>query len=139
MNSRGAPSSSRSEAVRILLVDDNPTIRRYMRLLLEQHLGWRVCDEARNGRDAVDRIEQIHPDIVVLDFLMPEMNGLDAGRILSRRSPDLPILLVTLYPSKQLSREAKKAGIRGACAKADIKALVDAVGALLRNETYFPA
>jgi DNA-binding NarL/FixJ family response regulator len=124
--------------IRILVVDDNPAVRRYLRGVLEQQQGWRVCDEARNGQEAVERFRQIRPDVVVLDFQMPEMNGLDAARIITRLSPETPILMVTLYLSKQLSEEARKVGIRGTCAKTDISRVVDAVGALLREETYFP-
>jgi DNA-binding NarL/FixJ family response regulator len=127
-----------SSVIRILVVDDNPTVRRYLRSVLEQHDGWRVCDEARNGQEAVERFRQIRPDVVVLDFQMPEMNGLDAARIMNQLSPETPILMVTLYLSKQLSDEARKVGIRGACAKTDVGSFVDAVGALLREETYFP-
>jgi two-component system chemotaxis response regulator CheY len=123
--------------IRILVVDDNPTVRRYLRSALEQHNGWRVCDEARNGREVVDRFQKIRPDLIVLDFHMPYMNGLDAARIITEHSPDIPILMVTLYLSKQLSDEARRVGVRGACAKTDIGSVVDGVGALLRDETYF--
>ncbi|MGA3103323.1 MAG: response regulator transcription factor [Terriglobales bacterium] len=124
--------------VRILVVDDNPSVRRYLRGVLEQHDNWRVCDEARNGREAVDRYRKIQPDVIVLDFQMPEMNGLDAARAIAQHSPEIPILIVTLYLSRQLSEEAKKVGARGACAKTDVSSVVDGVGALLRQETYFP-
>lgn len=128
---------SHRPSVRILVVDDNPAVRRYLRGALEQHDGWRVCEEARNGHEAVERFRKIRPDVVVLDFQMPEMNGLDAARIMTGLSPETPILMVTLYLSKQLSDEARKVGIRGACAKTDLTSLMDAVGALLREETYF--
>jgi DNA-binding NarL/FixJ family response regulator len=131
-------SSDKKRVVRILVVDDNPSVRRCLRGVLEQHDNWRVCDEARDGRDAVDRFGKIRPDLIVLDFHMPEMNGLDAARIIAKRSPEIPILIVTLYVSKQLAEEARKVGARGACAKTNIGAVVDAVGALLRQETYFP-
>jgi len=124
--------------VRILVVDDNPSVRRYLRGVLEQHDNWRVCDEARNGREAVDRYRKIQPDVIVLDFQMPEMNGLDAARAIAQHSPEIPILIVTLDLSRQLSEEAKKVGARGACAKTDVSSVVDGVGALLRQETYFP-
>ncbi|MBZ5664420.1 MAG: response regulator transcription factor [Acidobacteriia bacterium] len=126
-----------NRTIRILVVDDNPSVRRYLRGALEQHDNWRVCDEARNGRDAVDRYRAIKPDVIVLDFQMPVMNGLDAARIITQLSPEIPILIVTLYLSRQLSEEARKVGARGACVKADISSVVDAVGALLREETYF--
>jgi DNA-binding NarL/FixJ family response regulator len=123
--------------VSILVVDDNPSIRRYLRGILEQYANWKVCDEARNGQEAVERFRQIQPDLIVLDFQMPEMNGLDAARIISQISPETPILILTLYLSEQLVAEARKAGARGACAKTDIGSVVDGVGALLRRETYF--
>jgi len=128
---------SPEQKIRILVVDDNPSVRRYLRGALEQHYNWRVCDEARNGEEAIDAFRKIHPDVIVLDFLMPHMNGLDAARIITGLSPETPILLITLDPSKQLSDEARKVGARGACAKTDIGSVVDGVGALLRRETYF--
>ena len=124
--------------IRILVVDDNPAVRRYLRGVLEQHDGWQVCDEAGNGQEAVERFRQTRPDVILLDFQMPRMNGLDAARIITQLSPETPILMVTLYLTHQLSDEARKAGIRGACAKTDISSVVDGVGALLREETYFP-
>jgi DNA-binding NarL/FixJ family response regulator len=128
-----------NKTIRILVVDDNPSVRRSLRGVLEQHYNWRVCDEARSGREAVDRFRKIQPDVIVLDFQMPEMNGLDAARIIAQLSPEIPILIVTLYLSRQLSEAARKVGARGACAKTDISSVVDAVGALLREETYFPS
>ena len=124
--------------VRILLADDNPAIRRCLRGLLDHHADWLVVDEASNGKEAVERFESTHPDLIVLDFQMPEMNGLDAARFIVNASPKTPILMVTIHLSKQLSDEARRVGIRGACAKTNINAVVDAVGALLREETYFP-
>jgi DNA-binding NarL/FixJ family response regulator len=122
---------------RIFVVDDNAAVRRYLRSILEQQQGWRVCDEARNGEEAVERFNQVHPDVVILDFQMPFMNGLEAARAIARLSPKTPILMVTLYLTKQLSEEARRVGVRGACAKMELNSVVDAVGALLRKETYF--
>jgi len=137
-SSLGKSSSVEENRVtRILVVDDNAAIRRHLRSVLEQQQGWRVCDEASDGQEAVDKFQQIHPDLVVLDFQMPCMDGLDAARIISQRSPETPILMVTLYLTKQLSEEAQKAGVRGTCSKTDLHCVVDAVGALLREETYF--
>ncbi|MGH9642080.1 MAG: response regulator [Terriglobales bacterium] len=120
------------------MVDDNPAVRRYLRGLLEQQEGWRVCDEARDGVEAVQRFEHGHHDLIVLDFQMPQMNGLEAARQIIRESPTTPILMVTLYLSRQLAAEAQKVGIRGTCPKTHISNVVDAVSALLREETYFP-
>jgi DNA-binding NarL/FixJ family response regulator len=124
--------------VRIMVADDSAAIRRCLRGLLDHHGDWLVCDEASNGKEAVERFQEVKPDLIVLDFQMPEMNGLDAARHIMGLSPTTPILMVTIHLSKQLSEEARKVGIQGACAKTDIGCVVDAVGALLRHETYFP-
>jgi DNA-binding NarL/FixJ family response regulator len=124
--------------VRILVADDSPAIRRCLRGLLDHHADWLVCEEASNGKEAVERFKDAKPDLIVIDFQMPEMNGLDAARRIVDLSPKTPILMVSIHLSKQLSDEARKVGIRGACAKSDIRRVIDGVGALLRQETYFP-
>lgn len=124
--------------VRILVVDDNPTVRHYLRAILEQQSSWSVL-EARTGEEALRRLDSASPDVVLLDFRMPDSNGLDLARAIQRQRPELPILMVTVYFSTQLAVEAKAAGIRGACAKSDIGSIVEAVHTLLRNESYFPS
>jgi DNA-binding NarL/FixJ family response regulator len=124
--------------VRILLVDDSEHVRRALRNVLESsHEDWVVCGEARNGREAVVKVEGTTPDIILLDFSMPDMNGLEVAREIRYLTP-VPILLVTLYLSEQLSSEAKKAGIRGACPKQQARSVMHGIETLLRNDTYFP-
>lgn len=74
----------------------------------------------------------------MLDFLLPEMNGLDVARYIVDVSPQTPILMITLFLSRQLAEEARKIGVKGVCAKTDVSSIVDAVDALLREESYFP-
>jgi len=124
--------------VRILVVDDNPAVRHYLRALLEQQSAWKVCGEARTGREALERVEKSPPDMILLDFQMPDLNGLDVARQLTRFFPEIPILMITIHLSKQLAEEARRAGIRGACAKSDVSSIVEAVDALLHAGTYFP-
>jgi two-component system, NarL family, nitrate/nitrite response regulator NarL len=125
--------------IRILVVDDNPSVRLYLRALLEQQRTWQVCAEARTGREALQRVEKNPPDLILLDFQMPDLNGLDVARQISRQFPTIPILMVTIHLSRQLAEEAQRAGIRGACAKSDVGSIVEAVDALLHDGTYFPA
>jgi len=131
--------SGKCRLVRILVVDDNPSVRLYLRALLEQQRTWQVCAEARTGREALQRVEKNPPDLILLDFQMPDLNGLDVARQISRQFPTIPILMVTIHLSKQLAEEARRVGIRGACAKSDVGSIVEAVDALLHDGTYFPA
>jgi DNA-binding NarL/FixJ family response regulator len=124
--------------VRILVVDDNPAVRHYLRALLEQQGTWQVCDEARTGGEAIQRVRKNPPDMILLDFQMPDLNGLDVARQISGLFPEIPILMVTIHLSRQLADEARRAGIRGACAKSDVGSIVEAVDALLHEGTYFP-
>lgn len=120
------------------MVDDNPSVRHYLRALLEQRSTWQVCAEARTGKEALQRVEKNPPDMILLDFQMPDLNGLDVARQISSLFPEIPILMVTIHLSKQLAEEARRVGIRGACAKTDVGSIVEAVDALLHQGTYFP-
>lgn len=125
--------------IRILLVDDNPAVRRYLRAILEQQESWHVCGEARTGAEALHQVlEAPPPDLIVLDYQMPDLNGVDVAKQISEMFPSIPILMVTLHLSKQLADAARKAGVRGACAKQDIGSVVEAVELLLHHQTYFP-
>ena len=124
--------------IRILIVDDNPAVRRYLRAILEQQESWHVSGEARTGAEALQAVLQAPPDLVVLDYQMPDLNGVDVARQISELFPKLPILMVTLHLSRQLADAAREAGVRGACAKQDIGSVVEAVDILLHDQTYFP-
>lgn len=112
-------------------------MRRSLRNLLETQDNWKVCDEASDGREAIAKFDKEKFDVIVLDLRMPGMNGLDAAREITSRSPSTPILMVTLHDSPQLAREARKVGIRGICPKTDIECVVGGVTALLENKSYF--
>jgi DNA-binding NarL/FixJ family response regulator len=123
--------------VRIFLVDDNAKVRSQLRTALEKQRDWVVVGEAENGKRAIERWGENHPDLTVMDFVMPQMDGLEAGRRLSQQHPDSPVLMVTIDPSPQLEQEAKKAGIRGLCKKSDLRCLFAAIEALIKGRTYF--
>jgi len=126
--------------VRILVVDDNPSVRRYLRAILEQQSSWQVCGEARSGAETLKSVGETSPDLVLLDYQLPDVNGVDVARQVSQLCPKVCILMVTLHLSKQLAEQARSAGVRGACAKQDIGSVVEAFEIiLLREQTYFPA
>jgi DNA-binding NarL/FixJ family response regulator len=123
--------------VRIFLVEDNAMMRAYLRAALEGPRDWTVVGEAENGRRALEMWGMHSPSVTVMDFVMPEMSGLEAGRSLSRQHPESPVLMVTIDPSPQLEEEAKKAGIKGLVRKGDVGSLLKAVEAVLKGGTYF--
>jgi DNA-binding NarL/FixJ family response regulator len=129
----------RQQETRILVVDDSDLMRRNLRTVLEAQDHWKVCDEASNGREAVTKFDDEKFDVVVLDFQMPEMDGLEAARQIVGRSPGMPILMVTLHVSSQLAEQARRIGIRGVCGKADIKCVVEGIEAILQDKPYFHA
>jgi DNA-binding NarL/FixJ family response regulator len=127
----------RSHGTRILVVDDNAVMRRALRKLLETQDDWKVCDEASDGLEAIAKFDKEKFDVIVLDFQMPGMNGLDAAKQITSCSPTTPILMVTLHHSPQLAEEARKVGIRGISPKADIERVVEGVTTILDNKSYF--
>jgi DNA-binding NarL/FixJ family response regulator len=128
----------RSGGTRILLVDDSALMRRSLTTLLEAQDNWRVCDEASNGREALEKFVKNKFDVIVLDLQMPVMDGLEAAKRITKLSPNARILMVTMHASSQLATEARGAGIRGVCGKTDTKCVVEAVEAILQDKSYFP-
>jgi DNA-binding NarL/FixJ family response regulator len=122
----------------IFLVDDNQLMRQQAVKLLEQNDSWLVSGEAANGKDAVTKFPEIMPDVTIMDFEMPEMNGLEAAQAILKEHPNAAILMLSIHLPGQLAIEARKVGIKGACPKSEMWCLPDAIRALLRGETYFP-
>ncbi len=98
-------------AIRVLVADDNTLIRKEIRTIIESDEELEVCAEAVNGVEAVEKAEESCPDVAVIDFQMPVMDGLKATRRIKRLMPFLPILLFTVYSSPQLEWESKQAGV----------------------------
>jgi DNA-binding NarL/FixJ family response regulator len=122
---------------RILIADDDASIRGLLRRILEEHPGWQVCGEAANGRDAILKTEQLIPDVVVMDLAMPQMNGLQAGQEIFK-STHLPMLLLTVQDvSPELAQEARRAGFQGALSKSRGVEVVNGIETLLREENFF--
>jgi DNA-binding NarL/FixJ family response regulator len=81
--------------VEVLIADDHDWFRRAIRTVIESEAAYRVCGEARDGIDAVDKVRQLHPDIVLMDINMPRMDGLQATEIIRREIPDCNVIIVT--------------------------------------------
>lgn len=103
----------------IIIVDDNPVIRRSLRRLVEQNEAWNVCGEAENGRTAVQKVSQLTPDLVILDLQMPVMGGLEAARQITTASPNTIIVMFTMHGGAQVEKDALAAGIAHVLSKVD--------------------
>ena len=126
--------------LRIVVVDDHSVVRRGVRALLESQPGWEVVAEATTGREAVDVVKRLQPDVVVIDLSLPELNGLDATRQILKESPRTEVLVLTMHHSEELVRDVLHAGARGYVLKSDADAsLISAVDSLRRHKPFLTA
>jgi DNA-binding NarL/FixJ family response regulator len=124
--------------VRIMLVDDHDMIRSGLRVLLEGEPGVSVVGEASNGREAVDLIKQLAPDIVVMDLGMPDLNGIDATRQAVANQPRLKVIGLSANTDDRFAIEMLRVGAVGFVAKvAAFEELRTAIRAVMNNKVYF--
>jgi DNA-binding NarL/FixJ family response regulator len=105
--------------LRILIADDQPYMRRAVKALLESQEGWVVCGEAADGLEAIEKTKELHPDVIVMDMVMPRVNGLEATRKIHQDFPDSQVLILTLHNLPELATLVKSAGARGLVLKSD--------------------
>jgi two-component system, NarL family, response regulator NreC len=98
---------------RIMIADDEPHIRSALRKILESHEDWTVCGEAADGVQAIEKAEELHPDLILLDISMPHLDGISATPQIRKRVPRAGILILTLHESLDLARRAASAGAWG--------------------------
>ena len=103
----------------ILIVDDSEIIRHALRSCIEKNTEWEICGEAENGQVAVDKVQELSPDLVIMDFQMPVMNGIDAARQITLSAPSTAIVMLTMHNGEQLRREARSAGIQEVLSKSE--------------------
>src|SRR5580704_5178059 len=124
--------------VRLLIADDHEIVRRGLRTVLETRQGWLVVAEASDGREALQKAEEVNPHVAILDISMPSMNGLEAARQIKKRLPETQILILSVHDSDPLIQRVLETGARGYLLKSDaVRDLVTAVDALLCNKTFF--
>ncbi|MGH9574913.1 MAG: response regulator [Candidatus Acidiferrales bacterium] len=105
----------------MLIADDNEALRRAIKsLLAEDDEGWIIAGEAANGTEAVELAGTSEPDVVLLDFQMPIMNGLDAAKKIVASNPSVPVAMYTLHQSEFFESQAKAAGVWKVIPKADL-------------------
>jgi DNA-binding NarL/FixJ family response regulator len=105
--------------IRVLIADDSELIRRQIRTTLEPEKDIEVCAEAENGLEAVRKTLECRPDLVVIDVIMPVMNGLAATEDVKMLMPNVRVLAMTLYDSHQIRIESERAGADAVMMKAE--------------------
>jgi DNA-binding NarL/FixJ family response regulator len=127
-------------SLRILVADDHEIVRRVISALLAFHSGWEICGEAADGREALEKVAQLRPDIVLLDIDMPIMNGLEATRQIVQTHPRQKIIILTMTDSEQIVRDVFHAGALGFVVKSNATHdLISAIEAVQRGQTFFTA
>ncbi len=131
-------SVGREPAIRILIVDDHALLRQALMALLSVQDGVEVVGEAENGREAVEVAEELLPDVVLMDGVMPGLNGIDATRQITKRLSSTRVLMLTAYLEDERVLQALRAGASGYVMKnADVQELMVAIQSVHRGNVYF--
>jgi DNA-binding NarL/FixJ family response regulator len=124
--------------LRLFLADDHEIVRFGLRNLLESQFGWSVVGEAGDGKEAVEKVFLLEPDVTVLDISMPGMNGLEAAREILGRGSRTKILILSVHDSRDVIQQVLDSGAKGYVLKSDaMRDLIAAVDAVRSNKTFF--
>jgi DNA-binding NarL/FixJ family response regulator len=125
---------------RILIADDHAVVRSGLRTILEAHPNWEVVAEASNGKEAISKAIESEPDVAVIDYSLPIVNGIEVTRQIRARLPKTEVLIFTLHDNQTLIEDLLKAGARGYLLKSEAKAnLIGAIEALAAHKPFFTA
>lgn len=121
----------------ILLADDHAIVRQGLKLILGAHADLKVIGEASNGKEAVELAQQLKPDIVLMDVAMPEVNGIEATKLIVKANPRARVLVLSMHKEAVYVREILKAGARGYILKDAIDTeLLSAVRSVAKGDGY---
>ena len=123
--------------ISVLLAEDHAIVRKGLRSLLDDETGITVIGEAADGREAVDKVQQLCPDVVVMDIMMPFLNGLGATRQIVRRCPGVKVLILTMHTNEEYVLQILRAGASGYVVKqAAPEELIAAIRAVHRGDSF---
>lgn len=126
------------KTIRIVLADDHTVVRKGLRLLLENQPGFHVLADAADGRETVRLVEELNPDVVVMDVAMPNLNGIEAARQISSRLPQVAIVFLSMHSDEGYVLKALKAGARAYLLKDSAEQdLIGAVKAVSEGKAFF--
>ena len=114
------------EALRILVVDDSEISRRIIGTILRSR-HWTICGEAEDGKDGIEKFQELKPDVVLLDLSMPDMTGIEAAQQMSASNPTIPLILFTILDIEGLGPAAHKAGIQAIIPKSEAWNLIGSI------------
>jgi len=123
--------------LRIVIADDHAMVRQGVRSVIEAQPGWEVCGEAADGREAVELVRALAPDVAILDITMPGLNGVDATRMVKSASPATRVLILTMHESDALADEVIRAGGSGYLLKSDASEMLPQAIRQLSREKFF--
>jgi DNA-binding NarL/FixJ family response regulator len=125
---------------RILIADDHAAVRSGVRRMLADQPGWSVVAEAATGQDAIAQAVISKPDVAILDYRLPLIDGIEATRQIRRRAPSVEVLIFTMHDDESLLRDLLAAGARGYVLKSDApQHLIAAVQSLADHKPFFTA
>lgn len=125
------------EQVSLLLVDDHEVVRTGLRMLLENQPNIKIVGEASTGLQAIELVDSIHPDVVIMDITLPDISGIEATRRLRQSHPDLPVVALTIHEDEQYFFEMLQAGASAYVPKrAAPEDLMNAIHAVINGEVY---
>jgi DNA-binding NarL/FixJ family response regulator len=123
---------------RILIADDHEVVRSGVRAILEAHEGWEVVAEAKDGKDAIAKAVQTRPDVAIIDYSLPVMDGIEVTRQINAKLPTTEILIFTIHDSDVLVAEVLRAGARAYLLKSEANQyLIAAVESLAEHKPFF--
>src|SRR3984893_1724075 len=119
---------------KILIADDSSLVRNVLRCYLESQTRFKICGEAVNGRDAIEKARTLNPDLIVMDLSMPVMNGIQAGSVLRAMLPQVPIVIYTAHDSAMIEPDALAVGVRAVIQKHDMAGLAGHLQKILYSQ-----
>src|SRR5579871_1840618 len=126
------------EPIRILLADDHNVLRDGLRLLLERQPGFVVAGEAADGRETLQFVQEHHPDVVVIDIAMPNLNGIEATRRITESSPETKVVILSMHYDESYVIRSLKAGAKAYLLKNSLKGdLIAAIRAVADGRSFF--
>lgn len=138
-STRGGSLGGRKSVWSVLIVDDNPAVRKLICELFTRETDFQVCAQAENGRAAIDKALELKPDLIVTDLSMPLMNGLEETRALKKLMPSVPVIIYSAHMDSFVEKEAIAAGASAAVPKINVVAQLLATARALMEQDNLAA